>query len=85
MAVLYGGAIAYTVEGDTVGFVLTVEGIAAVFHTHVFQRARIVGIVVAAISGTAYLGAALPLGIGVGLAADMDAAPKLPALPFQKS
>ena len=55
---------------------LTVEGIAAVFHTHVFQRARIVGIVVAAISGTAYLGAALTaFGIGVGLAADMDAAP----------
>ena len=76
LAVLYGGAIAYTVESDTVGFVLTVEGIAAVFHTHVFQRARIVGIVVAAINGTADFGTSFTsFGIGVCLAADVDTAP----------
>ncbi len=76
MAVVHDGTVAYAVERDTVGFVLFIEGKAGVFQTNVLQRARVVGIIVAAVNGTAYFRTSLAaFGIGVGASADVDASP----------
>ena len=76
LAVVHGGAVAHAVEGDAVGLVLFVEGKARIFQTDVAQRARVVGVVVAAIGGVANFGAArAAFGVGVGAAADVNAAP----------
>ena len=76
LAVVHDGTVAYAVERDTVGFVLFIEGKAGVFQTNVLQRARVVGIIVAAVNGTAYFRTSLAaFGIGVGASADVDASP----------
>ena len=76
LAVVHDGTVAYAVERDTVGFVLFIEGKAGVFQANVLQRARVVGIIVAAVNGAAYFRTSLAaFGIGVGASADVYASP----------
>ena len=61
---------------------LFIEGKAGVFQTNVLQRARVVGIIVAAVNGATYFRTSLAaFGIGVGASADVDA-PHAPGSSF---
>ena len=76
LTVVYDCTAAHTVERDSVGFMFLIESIAGVFYAHILQFAGVVGIVVAAINGTADFGTSFTsFGIGVCLAADVDTAP----------
>lgn len=76
LAIFYCGAVAYAIEGETIGFVFLIESVSAVFDTHVAQCAGVVGIVVTPVNGTAYFRAACAAGyISVCISADVDTTP----------
>ena len=76
LAILYRCPVSYTVEGDTVGFVLFVEGKSGVLYTNIPQCTGIVGVIIATIGCAAYFRATCSaFGIGVCVSADVDTAP----------
>ena len=76
LAILYRCPVSYTVEGDTVGFVLFVEGKSGVLYTNIPQCTGIVGVIIATIGCAAYFRATRSaFGIGVCVSADVDTAP----------